>query len=197
MPFSYSTYFFNRFDKGKMKRKHNAFDKRYEIINISQVHLNIIKLTFPFYKAKAQQEHFKAQKGTDKPLKHSLNTSNWNVECWCGEKHTQTDRTALSVSTLEPNRGWALMLVFRGPEALWTFMSGWTQALGSPWWAANPPYFPSHCSCESDPENWGPKGFGEGSKWCGGQAKAPRPPQGHVKALCSDGCQTFDFSENK
>jgi len=26
-----------------------------------------------------------------------------------------------------------LMLVFRGPEAVWTLMSGWTQALGNPW----------------------------------------------------------------
>lgn len=78
-----------------------------------------------------------AQKGTDKPLKHSLNTSNWNVEC-CGEyveKHTQTGQRlyqhlrALTGGALVPKN---LMLVFRGPEAVWTLMSGWTRALGSP-----------------------------------------------------------------
>lgn len=48
---------------------------------------------------------------------------------------THPDRTAslsapLTGGALVPKN---LMLVFRGPEAVWTLMSGWTRALGSPW----------------------------------------------------------------
>lgn len=98
MPYLSSTNVKYSFDKVKRNGTHLQLTKRNEIVNISQVHLNIIKTNIPFYKPKAQQEHFTAQKGTDKPLKHSLNTSNWNVEwCVCGKNTPrQTGQRSLS-----------------------------------------------------------------------------------------------------
>lgn len=91
----------------------------------------------------------------------------WSVVESMWKKHTQTGQRlyqhlrALTGGALVPKN---LMLVFRGPEAAWTLMSGWTRLWVVPGEHLTPPSFPSHCSCESDPGNWGPQGLGEGSK---------------------------------
>lgn len=79
----------------------------------------------------------------------------------------EKDRTTLSVSTSELNWGvFKSLKVYiqtcvrvRGP--VWTLvdMGFWV----IPGDHLTPP-FPSHCSCESDPGNWGPQGPREGCK---------------------------------
>lgn len=66
-------------------------------------------------------------------------------------------KTCLSVSTSESLKVFALQACL----AVWTLVDmGFWVVPGD---HLTPP-FPSHCSCESDPGNWGPQGPREGCK---------------------------------